>query len=119
MPNAPREPGYGGEHAEPAEHAHGVANLLIVNQDAPLREENRPVVLVRAHQRHGGNAGVEHVRANVEEILEEPETAEGDGRRFALPPEIREAEERPDQFAKRASEYSDSIAEPTEECPPS
>jgi len=37
-------------------------------------------------------ARIGHVRADVEEVFEEPEAAEGDSCSFALPPKIRPAE---------------------------
>ena len=90
-------------------------DLLIPHQDVPLRKKKRPVAFLAADKRQRGRASVRHVRPDVQKIFEEPETAEGNRRGLALPPEIDTAEERHDQLAERAAENHDRVAEPTEE----
>src|SRR5215813_10517612 len=86
----PSEPGSAGDHAEPAKEASGVTDLLVVDQQVPLREENLPVMVTGADERKRKCTGVCHVRANVEKIFEEPKAAEGDAGRFALEEKIEE-----------------------------
>jgi hypothetical protein len=44
------------EHAQPAKSATSGSDLLILGQDFPLREENRPVALPGANERQLGRA---------------------------------------------------------------
>jgi hypothetical protein len=92
-----------------------MADLLVPKEDVPLREENGPVAILRAYQRQCRRAGIGHVGADVEEIFEKPEAAEGYGDGFALPPEEGGAEQGDNKLAERASENPDGVAEPTEE----
>jgi hypothetical protein len=42
------EPGYGSDHAKPSEGAGGLTDLLVVEEDIPLGEEERPVTVFAA-----------------------------------------------------------------------
>ena len=48
--HSPGEPSHGGEHAEPAEGAGGVADLDVVDEDVPLGEEDFPIVVAGADE---------------------------------------------------------------------
>src|SRR6266404_5657815 len=108
------QPGHGGEHAEPAEGAHDSADFLILSEEAPLSEENRPVAFLRADQGQGRGARVGHVGADVGKVFEEPEDGKGEAGGFALPEESGGAEERDEQLAEGSAEDHDGVAEPTE-----
>src|SRR5712692_299057 len=109
------QPRRGGEHAEIAEGAHGGADFLVVSEESPLGEEDGPVAVFGADEGQCGGAGVGHVGADVEEIFEEPEDAKSEAGGFALPEEIRGAEERDKEFNEGSAENHDGVAEPTEE----
>jgi len=109
------EPGDGSEHADPAEEAEGVADFLVVEEKVPLAEEEEPIAGFGADQGQGVHAGVGHVGADVEEILEEPEKGEGDAVGLALEEEIDGAGGRNDEFEERAAEKHEGVAEEAEE----
>ena len=90
------EPGDSGEHAEPAEHAHGGADFLILRKQTPLAEENRPIAFVGTHQGQSARLGVRHVGADVRKILKEPEAGKGKTCGLTLPEKIDRAEKRRD-----------------------
>ena len=114
MANAAGEPGHGGKHAEPAEGAHDSADFLVLGEEAPLSEENRPVTFLRADQGQGCGTRIGHVGADVGKVFEEPEDGKSEAGRFALPEESGRAEERDEQFAEGSSENHDGVTEPTE-----
>jgi hypothetical protein len=109
------QPGDGSEHSEPAQSTHEAADFLILGKQSPLSEKNRPVALLRADERQGGRASVGHVGADVGKIFKEPKTAESEAGRFPLPEEVRSAQRRNEQFAERAAENHDGVAEPAKE----
>ena len=112
---APSEPNCGGEHAEPAEEAGGVADLDVVEEDVPLGEEDFPIVVAGADEGERECAGVSHVGADVEEVFEEPDGAESDAGGFAFDEEIREAGEWSDEFGEGAAENGQGVAKRAEE----
>ena len=109
------EPGDGGEHAEPAEETESVADFLVVEEEVPLAEEDEPIAGFGADEGQGVHAGVGHVGADVEEILEEPERGEGDAVGLALEEEIDGAGGRNDEFEERAAEKHEGVTEEAEE----
>src|SRR6266567_5236950 len=115
MAEAEGEPGGGGEHAEPADGAHGSADFLVLGKEAPLGEENGPVAFFGADKRQGSRTSVGHVGADVGEIFEEPEDGEREAGGFALPEEIEGAQDRHEEFAQCSTENPNGVAEPTEE----
>ncbi len=86
-----------------------------MGEESPLGEEDGPVALVGADEGQSRIAGVGHVGADVREIFEEPEAAEGEADGFALAEEIDGAQERNEEFSEGATENHDGVAEPTEE----
>ena len=114
MVDAPGEPRVGREHAEPAEEAGSVADLDVVDEDVPLGEEDFPIVVAGADEGQRKRAGVGHVCADIEEIFEEPEGAEGDAGGFAFDEEIRKTGERGDEFGEGAAEDVHGVTERAE-----
>src|SRR5713226_4197145 len=104
MPEAEGEPGDGGEHAQPTQGADDAPDFLILQEQTPLAEKNRPVALVRADERQSSTARVGHVGADIGKIFKEPETGKGETGGFALPEKIDGAEQRDEQFAERSAE---------------
>src|SRR6266850_2549698 len=109
------KPGHRGEHAEPAEGAHDSADFLVLGEEAPLREKNRPVTFLRANQGQSRGACVGHVGADVGKVFEKPEDGKGKADGFALPKETGGAQKRHEQFAEGSTKNHDGVAEPTEE----
>src|SRR5260370_9289250 len=87
-----------------AEGTHDAADFLVLGEETPLGEENGPVALIGADQRQDGGASVGHVRADVGEIFEEPEDAEGETDGFALEAKRGGAAQGDYGFAKGTSE---------------
>src|SRR5271165_4869405 len=108
------KPGGGGEHPEPAEKPEGVADSLVVEEEIPLAEEEQPIAGFGADEGQGVHAGVGHVGADVEEILEEPEGREGNAVGLALKKEIDGAGGGNDELEERAPEKHEGVAEKTE-----
>lgn len=109
------EPGDRYEHSDPAEVAGRGAYGPVVLQESPLFEQRPPVVFSPADQRQSLITCIRHIRSDIGEIFEEPKTAEGESRRFALKKEICRAKERHDQFAERAAEDHQRFPKPAEE----
>lgn len=112
--DAEGEPSDGSKQAEPAEVASRGADLLVAEHEAPMAEEDGPIVVAGTDEGKSLRAGVGHIDADIEEIFEEPEGAKGDGGGFAFEPEIHAAEERHEKFRERAAENHDDVAEPRE-----
>src|SRR4029077_3214663 len=109
------EPEADGEHTDVAKDAHSATDFLVLAEETPLGEQNRPIAFFRADQGQRGGAGIGHVRADIREIFEEPEDAEGEAGGLALPEEIDGAEKRDEEFAESSAKNHDGIAKPTEE----
>src|SRR5271165_4756102 len=109
------KPGGGGEHPEPAEKPEGVADFLVVEEKIPLAEEEQPIAGFGADEGQGVHAGVGHVGADVEKILEEPEGREGDAVGLALREEIDGASGGDNEFEERAAEKHEGVAKVAEE----
>jgi hypothetical protein len=109
------EPDDGGEHAEPAEEAEGVADFLVVEEEVPLAEEEEPIAGFGADEGQGVHASIGHVGADVEKVFEEPEGREGDAVGLALKEEIDGAGGGNDEFEERAAEKHEGVAEEAEE----
>ncbi len=92
-----------------------MADLDVVDEDVPLGEEDFPIVVAGAHERQSECAGVGHVRADVEKIFEEPESAEGGAGGFAFDEEIRKTGERCDEFGESATEDGRGVTERAEQ----
>jgi hypothetical protein len=88
-----------------------VADLLVVDEDVPVREEDFPVVLAGAYQSNIHGAGGGHVMADVEKILQEPEEAEGHAGNFAAEAEHDSAGKRNDEFKQRAAQNCQRVGE--------
>ena len=110
-----REPGNGGEHAEPAEEAEGVADLLVVEEEVPLAEEEQPIAGFGADERQGVHASVGHVGADVKEILEKPKGRKSDAVGLALEEEVDSTDGGNDEFEKRPTKQHEGVAEEAEE----
>ena len=104
-----------GEHAEPTDLTHEVADFLVVDQNPPLVEEESPVAFVGVDERKGGGAGVGHVGADVEEVFKEPEEREGEAVGLASEEKNRGTEERSEEFGEGAAEKHHGVAERAEE----
>ena len=87
----------------------------VVDEDVPLSEEDFPIVVAGADERQRKRSGVGHVRADVEKIFEEPESAEGGAGGFAFDEKIRKAGERCDEFGEGATEDVHGVTERAEE----
>jgi hypothetical protein len=109
------KPGNDEEHAEPTELTGEVTNLLVVREDAPLREENGPVAFVAIDKRKVQGAGIGHVGADVEKIFEEPEEGEDEAVGLAVVKEKSGAEEWNEKFAEGAAEDHYCVAVKAEE----
>ncbi len=102
-------------HSKPSQSTRESADFLVLGEEASLGEKNCPVALFGANERQSGGACIGHVCANVRKVFEEPEAAKGKAGGFALPEEVKGAQQRNEQFAKRPAQNHDGIAEPTEE----
>jgi len=80
-----------------------MADLLVVDENVPVGEENLLVVLAAADQLNIHGAGGSHVVTDVQEILEEPEQAEGHAGDFAAEEKNAGQREGDDKFEKRAA----------------
>ena len=107
----PCEPGYGSEHAEPADGAGGVGDLRVVEHEIPLGEEDFPVAVTGPDQKKRTRAGVGHVGADVEKVFEEPEGAEGGTSGFSAEEKIDGAHKGDDEFEERTAEDHKRVAE--------
>lgn len=92
-----------------------MTDFLVVIEDAPLREEDRPVTLVGINEGKRQRARVRHVRADIEEIFEEPENGEGQAVSLAVIEKEGGAQRRNDEFAESAAENHERVTKPTEE----
>jgi len=88
-----------------------VGDLRIVEHQVPLREEDFPVAVTGAYEKKRTSAGIGHVGADVEKILEKPECAEGGASGFAAEEKIGGADERHDEFEQRAAEDHERVPE--------
>src|SRR6266705_585065 len=102
-------------HSKPSQSTRESADFLVLGEEASLGEKNCPVALFGANERQSGGACIGHVCANVRKVFEEPEAAKGKAGGVALPEEVKGAQQRNEQFAKRPAQNHDGIAEPTEE----
>jgi len=92
-----------------------VADLLVVGQEIPLREEDSPIAFVAANQGLRSSARIRHVSADIRKVFEKPEHAKGESGGLPVPEKVGGAEQRDNQFAERSAQDADGVAKPTEE----
>ena len=107
--------GEGCGHAEPAQSADELANLQIEREKIPLAEEEGPVTDFGIDEREGAGAGVLHVGADIEEVLEKPESGESEAISLAMEIKVDGAEEWNEKLAERAAEKHEGVAAPGKE----
>src|SRR6516162_9277501 len=92
-----------------------MANFDVSVEEVPLAEQERPISDVGIDEWESVGAGVLHVCADVQEILEKPERGKGEAVSLSFHEEEGSAEERGEQFAEGAADQHDRLAAPTKE----
>ena len=113
--NAKRQPDHHREHADPANLASEMADLLIEHKNTPLIEENGPVAFIGVDEREDERTGVGHVGTNIEKVFEEPEEREGQAVGLPMVEEKGRTKKRNDKLTEGATKNHDGVAEPSEE----
>src|SRR5438876_3944488 len=105
----------GPERQERSHHAHGIADELVLVEQAELAQQVVPVVLPAAHERQLLGARILDVDRDVPEALGDPPERHGRGMAIAAAPEVPHEERGHEELHQRPAQGADELPEDSEQ----